>query len=1004
MNQLLANTDLIHQQTKSSIVIFKKGNKTVSLLPNTQDQIVVNGKVSDRAGPMQSVMVKEEGLSNAVATNAEGGFSIKTRPNATLVFTFIGYVTQRIKVVEGKFLDIKMLADSKVLDEVMVVGYGTKKKAAFTGAATTLDTNVLSNSPRASFAESFQGNVPGVMSVSGDGVLGSASDVTIRGLGSYSASNAPLYVIDGVPIINADVSGYNTSTLSAVNSEDIESITILKDASATSIYGSRGANGVIIITTKQGRPGKTTFTATAQGGVNQYTIPESSRPLNTTEMLQLLREGWNNSGRNPGGFAQAVADAGIDYTVSTDWLKQVMQIGNFQRYNISVNGGNDRTKFFSSFGLYNSEGAQKGVDYNRFNGRLNIENKATDKLTFTGSISGAYQVTNSTLRSGLAANPTRSSFRLQPWLKVRNDDDSYDLSYYISGFNPVAIIENNIYRANTLSALGSVGATYKIIPELTFESKASAEFIYSDRKLFYAPGFGDGLNVNGRGVFGTTKHINWSATNILRYTKRFNQKHDLNAYVGYEAQKVSRTFGDATATNFLPNTNTLANASVLTSITSGEAENALNSVFLNSSYSFDNKYYIDASVRRDGSSRFGRQNRFSNFWSAGLAWNILQEKFLRNSRLFNQLKIRSSYGTSGNQEIGDFVALPLYTSGNDYNGQPGYAFSQYENPMLTWESAKQFDVGMEFKILKSRISGTIDYFVRRTDGLLYNLPISSTNGTTTFTDNLGEIKNSGFEVDLNFLNIKPANANGLSWRTNVNFTTFKNRILRLETSFEDQELALNSFTLATYAGVDPLNGESLWYTNSSRTATTNDWSRAGRSVQGTALPKFYGGLTNTFSLKRFTFSFLIYYNFGNKVLETYGPTINTDGSVGFGDVGAMTRYTYNNRWQKPGDVTDVPKIVFLGSQSGLSNQTSTRFLYNGGFVRLRDVQFSYLFPTDLSKKLKVSRISTFIKANNLLTWKEDKRLQFDPQVSTSGQLDFKPPVFRTLTLGITIQP
>lgn len=1019
LEDLLKDTNLRFTEAKTSIVIYKD-NTTLNKAYNTnsnydfstdqkqdleKQEVTIKGVVSDKDGPMPGVLVKVEGGNKGNITTNNGSYTIKAYMNATLVFSNVGYVTQKIKVTSATApINVKLVADQTLLNEVLVVGYGTQKRSDFTGSATSVDLEAVENAPRASFLESLQGNVAGLISSSGDGVPGSMSDVTIRGLGSYSASNSPLYVIDGVAVVTGDISGYNTSALSGLNDSDIESITVLKDAAATAIYGSRGANGVIMITTKKGRPGKSVINFSTQGGVNKYTLTEKSKPLSTAEMLDLLREGWNNSGRDPGAFAQAVVDAGINYSVNTDWMDELTQLGSFQRYNFNVSGGNDRTKFFTSISYFNSEGAQKGIDYDRFTGRINAENRVSEKLSFNGSFSTSYQRTNSTLRSGLAANPTRSMFRLQPWLKVYNDDGGFDYSYYIRGFNPVAIIEKNIYAANTYSNLGSLGATYKILPNLSFETKANVEFIYTDRQLFYSPEFGDGEPVNGRGVYGTTKHVNWSTTNILRYNHAFKNRQNFTIFGGYEVQKISRTWGSAEASNFLPNTSTLANASRLDLITSSKSANALVSLFANSSYSFNNKYFIDATVRRDGSSRFGSDRRYATFWSTGLAWNMLQENFMKRTTFFNTLKFRGSYGVIGNQEIGDFSAIALYQAANDYDGNPGYIFSQYENPNLTWETAHQLDVGFEFRVLKSRISGSIDYFVRKTDGLLYSLPISSTNGVTTFTDNLGEINNKGFEVELTSKNIRPKVPTGFSWETSMNFTTFKNRIVRLETSFEDQELALNTFTLAAYAGVDPSNGESLWYVNRDRTSTTNDWAKAGRYVQGGALPTFYGGLTNTFGYKNFSLRLLLYFNFGNKVYDSMGATTNSDGSAGFNDIGALPRYTYDNRWQKPGDVTDVPKMVYLGSQSGLSNQTSTRFLYDGGYVRLRDVQLSYLLPSSFVKKMKLSRFSTFIRANNLYTWVQDKRLRFDPEVSSRGLLDFKPPVFRTLTIGLSVQP
>ena len=1002
LEKIFANQPLTYVIDQNVIIIKQKPFVTL-FPPAVRDTFTVTGSVSDTVGALVGVTIQVEGKNRMTSSGQRGEFSIKVDSNDVLLFTFVGYEPQKFRIRRSQALRVKMKPTDSELEKMVVVAYGKQKQAAVTGAGTTVNPESFALAPRSNFQESLQGNVAGLMSLSGDGTPGSLSDVTIRGLGSITASNAPLYIIDGVAVLTGDITGYNTNALASLNDDDIESIRVLKDAAATSIYGSRGSNGVVIITTKKGKPGKTVFNVNAQAGVNQYTLTPKSEPLNTHEMLTLLREGWNNSGRDPGAFAQAVVDAGIDYTRNTKWIDELMRIGNFQRYDLSASGGNDRNKFYASVGMYQSEGAQRGIDYRRLSGRLNIDNKLSERLSFTSSLSFSTQRSNSTLRDGYAENPTRAMNRLQPWLKVYNDDGSYDYSYYISGFNPVAVIDKNLQRSNTHTIVGSIGATYKILPKLSFETKQNAELIFTDQIRFVSPEFGDGRAVNGRGTYGNTKNINLYSTNLLRYKTDIGMAQEFSIFGGYETQKVTREGTFATATNFLPNTNTLENASRPTSNTSYRTSNALVSYFANAAWSWNRKYYVDATIRRDGSSRFGHEKRFANFWSAGVAWDIARETFMTPIGLINNLKFRSSYGISGNQEIGDFPSIAQYQPGNDYDGNPGYIFNQYENPQLTWESAHQFNVGMEFRILNSRVSGSVDYFSRKTDGLLYNLPISSSNGVTNLLSNQGALKNIGVEVELTSKNIVARKAGGFSWTTEANFTWFKNRILRLESAIEDQELALNSFTLANYAGVDPATGEALWFTNNTKSTLTTNWASAGRYNQGTALPKYYGGITNTFSYKRFTLRTLIYYNFGNKVYDSWGSNAYTDGSLGFSDIGAMPRYIYDRRWQKPGDITDVPKVVFLGTQSGLSNQSSTRFLYDGGYIRLRDVALSYSFTNRFTSKLKLSRMSAFIKANNLFTWVEDDRLRADPEVNTAGYLDYKPPVFRTLTIGLSLQ-
>ncbi len=968
----------------------------------------ISGKVTDPTGsPIPGASVILKGSKGGTSTGPDGSFTIAVPANTkTLNISAVGFATQEIAIGNGAQLNVQLVKEEKGLEEVVVVAYGTQNKRSLTGAATTISTEKLARAPRASIQESFQGNVAGVQAVNGSGQPGSVPNIRIRGVGSINASSAPLYVIDGIPVVSGDITGYNTNTIAGLSSSDIESVTVLKDAAAASLYGSRAANGVVMITTKAGKAGKTKFNASAQYGSNKITLKDSDLPLSTPEMIELLREGWVNSGRNISLFVPEIAARGIDTTVNTDWVDALTRQGNFQQYDLSASGGNEKTTYYISGGLYKSEAAVIGSDYSRTTVKLALTNKATDRLSFNGTLSLGYQKSNTSSEAGAFANPVRSFYRLQPWLKIYNADGTYDNSYN-STFNPVQLAEKNQRMAKSYSALGSIGAQYKLYQGLTFETKAGIDVNYGITNLFWSPGFGDGRNYGGYGSSSNVLYLNWISTNLLKYKTTFGEDHEFDALVGYEAQKTTITGSSTAASNFLPNTNTMANASKPESASSSLSENSIASILSSVGYNYQRKYYLTAALRRDGSSRFGANKRYGNFWSVGASWDISAEEFMNDNKILSQLKLRASYGVNGNQEIDNFASRGLYSGNTVYDGAPAYALSQYENKNLTWETNKPFNVGLDFGILNDRITGSVEYYERKTSNLLLTVPISSINGLTGYSDNVGAMKNSGIEISIFSRNIVSPSADGFTWTTDFNFTTLKNKITQLNsptrTTF-NREVGLDfyQYYLVPYAGVNPANGEALWFTDSAKKNTTNVYSSAFRLNQGSALPDFFGGLTNTFTMKGFTLSFQLYYNFGNKVYDGWGSFVNNDGSAGFSATGKINRYTYENRWKAAGDATDVPKVTYLGAQTGSSSQNSSRFLYDGDYIRLRDITLSYNLPKSVTGRLKMNNVRFYVRANNLYTWVKDKRLSYDPEVPVTGDLDQRPPVFRTFVGGIDI--
>lgn len=975
-----------------------------------QDQFTITGKVVDgRKIPLPGVNIIVQGTHKGTQTDFDGMFAIKVSKGDVLEFSFLGMKKQTIPVDESQTkLDIVLMPDAGQLNEVIVVAYDRQSKASYTGAAVQVDIDKVEDAPLASFQESLQGNVAGLQMSTQSGQPGSAPDIRIRGIGSIQASSNPLYVIDGIPVVSGNIArlGTNSNTIAGLNPNDIASITVLKDASATSIYGSRGANGVILITTKKGKEGKTVFDISVQQGISNMILPDRIKPLNSEEHIELLVESRINTGESRTEAEAYIFDR-IDPSIDTDWVDVISRQGQYQQYNVSASGGSEKTKFYTSVGYYEQEAVINGIDYEKFNAKINLNHQATDKLSIDLGVGLSHQILHSNSDGGSANNPVRAMFRTVPWEPVFNEDGSYNTSILLT-YNPVGLVEENIRETKLYGVLGNLSLKYDFTKNLSFETRGNLDFNLADEFRYDNPDFGEGRNDGGRGRSFDSKIQNYNITNLLKYHWDINEDHTLDFILGQEAQKIDESSVFAYASNYgAPGLITLDNASVYREASSTKTASSISSYFFNTSYAISRKYFFNITARRDGSSRFGSNVRYANFGSAGFAWNITKEKFLEDSDIIKNLKFRTSYGINGNQEIGDFASRGLYATGADYNGEPGYVYSQQVNNGLTWEKNRPFNMGFDFNFI-NRITGTIEYYNRTTTDLLFRVPISSTNGLTTYLDNIGEMKNSGIELVLNTVNFD--NEDGFSWFTNFNFTSNSNEITKLK---DDEAIVDNiyirevgddfyTFYMPGFAGADPENGDALWYTDESETQTTTEYSEAEPYKQGSALPDLYAGLTNTFTYKNFNFSFLLYLNYGNKVYDYWGRYTNSDGSARLNDRGNMTRNIYENRWQQPGDITDVPKVVYGNTQSGKSSQHSTRFLYDGSYVRLRDVSFGYSFPESLANKLSLSKFRIYLKGNNLLTWVKDKGIELDPEVGIDGQSDLRIPISRQFLIGLDI--
>ena len=988
---------------------------TVLMSTTAYAQFTAQGTVVDEEGEtVIGATIMVQGTTTGTISDIDGNFTLNIPTNSsTLIVSYTGFGTLEIPVSEADpVVRIELSASAEVLQEVVVTGYGETALNNFSGAASKVDIQRVATVPRANFQESLEGNVAGLQVTQGSGQPGAFQAVQIRGLGSINASSSPLYVIDGIPVYDGNVGGQSTTNtpLAGLNPQDIADIQVLKDASATSIYGSRAANGVIVITTKRGASGKARIDANVQTGFSTVSLADKLRPLDTPEYLEMMREGLINAGRaaNEAEANAIIADNNIDPTVNTNWFDEITRQGNFTNANLSASGGDDKIRYFASGGYQENQGTIIGTDFKRYSGRLNLTTDLADwfELNVNTSVSQTRQ--NTVGDAGLFANPVRSIFRFVPTQPVYNADGSYNTNIN-AGYNPIGEVLENKRQSDILNLLGAINARVDLpfVDGLTFEPFLSYNSIQGSDEAFYIPDFGTGASYGGLGSTGEDKRNNWLVRNMLKYKARFNDLHGVDFTLGMEAQQFDRNYTSSETGNFaFPSLNTLSNGSEPLSVSGTKTTNSLVGYFVNGNYNYNGLVYANATYRRDGSSRFGADNRYANFYSVGVGINLDRFGFLSANPVLSQLRVRASYGQNGNQAgISDFASRGLYSTGYDYQGNPGILLTQLENPTLTWEVNKPFNIGLDVG-LWDRINVTADIYSRRTSSLLFNRPVSRVNGVSSIISNIGELGNKGVELTIETQNLVSA-VDGFTWTTSLNFTTNSNNVLALpEGDFADGSYyravgqPWNTWYFRGYAGVNTQTGEPQWYVDETEAEVTTNYNDADVYQQGKADANFYGGLRNTFSFKGFSLAVQVNYNWGAQVLHSWHSYTHTDGAGGFSSTSNLARSIYERRWQQPGDVTDTPQFIFGRNRN--SQSRSTRFLYDGSYINIRDVVFSYNFPAGLRDRVGLGNLRLFAQGSNLYLYTKDDRLERDPRTDAGGVIDQEVPIPRTITFGLDV--
>jgi TonB-linked SusC/RagA family outer membrane protein len=954
-------------------------------------QRIITGKIINENGiPLPNISVSARGDSLATMTKEDGIFSLKV-PTKTkkLLISSVGFSPEEVAITKDSYVTIQLKIDEKMLQEVVVVGYGTQKKSELTSAVTKVRGEEVAAMPFSSVDQSLQGKVAGLQSITFSGQPGSWQRLLIRGQGSAYLSSDPLIVVDGVIMTNSgDISilTWTDNTLAQLNSNDIESISVLKDAAATAIYGSLGSNGVIIITTKRGNLGKTKINFTTEAGVNKHgKIPEMGKTLNSAEWLTVFKESLINAGRTQ-AQVDAIASVYGDGSVNTNWENELTRTGTQQDYNLSASGGDERTKFFVSGGYFKQEGGMKGADLKRIASNLTLDHTISRKINFSLKFLPSYSQENAPPESGGSSSPMRGIFFLRPLQNPYNNDGSLNINRtakdFADSYNPLYILEHDIHSLKYLTLTSNIELKYNILKNFSFSSRMGVNYNSLEEYWYNNPIHGDGMGVNGMGFSYYERYLLYDWLNSLDYHTSFLKTKELHliASAGYEALSSQAHFINAGAQNFpIPALTSSSTASTPIEGSSNGNDYSFIYSYARVNLNYKDKYFLQASFRRDGSSRFSEKYRFGRFPSIGAGWAASKEKFFSCFDFISNLKLRASYGIVGNANgLDNYGWRQTYGYGLNYDGMPGGGFTGVGNTDLKWESGKQINIGFDMSFLHNRINITADWYKRITDKLIFPYRLSLTTGFDDIVENIGAFENKGIEFALN---ATPVKTHEFNWELNFNISHNQNRVTKIPAvpeGFLIYGITIvkpghdgNEFYLKKWAGVDPANGDPLWYTDSSMKSTTSSYFSAQPFATGkSASPKIYGGFSNIFTSRQFSLTADFYYNIGNYIFNNPSLNLTDEVSPQFNKYRSIL-----DRWQKPGDVTDVPKLVYRSTNQ--SNARSTRFLYKADYIRLRQLLLSYTAKPELAKKMHLLAFSVYLRGTNLWTKNFDKDLPTD---------------------------
>jgi TonB-dependent starch-binding outer membrane protein SusC len=985
-----------------------------------QDLKKITGQIVDKSSePIPFANVQLKGSMIGTQTDVDGNFTFNLANfNSTLVFSSIGFQKKEILVNDTKFLKIMLEDDYSTLEEAVVVGYGSLQKSVITGAISSVKNKDIRDQPVSQIGNALQGKLAGVNVVSPSGTPGAGLLFNIRG------SFNPLYVVDGIPLLSENTSGLessydldgnavgkgqSTSSISDINPNDIESVEILKDASAAAIYGARAANGVVLITTKRGNSDRTEF------GINHYTgVQQPTRKikfLSSAEMKDLLTDAVRQdkliyekdktafddiSGFNPDIF-KAEFDTTYSSDVNTVWLDQVLKNALVNNTEIFARGGSQRTRFMISGNLYSQDGIVLNSGFQRVSARLNLDHKVNDNFSIGNTLMLAKTNNRRSFNDNTYSGVITNALGASPWMPAYEDDEKttyaeYD-QYQATWLSDNPVKSANEVKANSLTSrvLGSLFADYKFSPEIRFHSGWSIDYTDLVDNHFFSPLTNDAAQVNGRALYSNFKSLNWLAENYFTYNKTFSYDHTFDLILGNSLQESKSSRLSFKGENFpdIAGISQISAAGVVTKRPANYGALGLISYYGRLNYDYKKKLILAVSYRVDGSSRFAKGNRFANFGSASVGYRVISDIEPTSEALLTDLKVRASFGTTGDQEIGDFSQRNLFGTAV-YNGQSALVPSVLANTDLTWQKNTTTNLGVDFELKKGRIAGAIEAFLSDKKQLLFNSRVPGTTGFSSVTSNAGAIRSKGLELTLNATLI---NQGRFRWAVGSNVSFIKSVYSELE---EDNQIVsaysdiapthivqvgqpVGTFWGIKYTGVDADNGDATFDDLNEDGEINND----DAQVIGHAFPKFFGGINTTLNYKRFDLAISSQFSYGNQVYNLIRAAYDNGGWAddGWDENNKIVNFYANNsvnmkkRWQKSGDVTNVPRASYL-TQNYI--EASSMFIEDASFLKIRTINLGYNFKH--TRGFETARL--YVLVQNPFTF--TKYSGFDPEVSSTG--------------------
>ncbi|WP_346238370.1 TonB-dependent receptor [Niabella insulamsoli] len=995
-----------------------------------QNPVTVTGTVTDpQSQPLAAVTVKVQGSDDAVLTNERGQYTIRVLPTAALEFNHVSFLPQTVEVGGKTLIDVQLQQKDNALDEVVVVGYGTVKKSDVTGSVISLKATDLSPGANVNVQQMLQGRASGVQITQSSGEPGSAMNIKVRGITSINAGNNPLYVIDGMPVNDgAPVGGSGAfaadanprNPLNSLNPSDIASIEILKDASATAIYGSRGSNGVVMITTKSGSANRFSINLNSYYGFQE--IARMEKDLTAQQYHDVI-----NAIIADGGGLQSDTVSG-DYGTGTDWQSQLYRPANVQSYDLSISGGARNTRYFISAGVFDQEGVMKNSGTTRYTARVNLENGVEKKYRIGINLSTSY-IKDKFSSTGRGTNEDGAAIyaaiNYDPTAPIFDANGNYNRSPFMNVDNPVALVNGETGIGNSYRTFGTLFGEYFIVPSLSAKLRLGGDINSTRRNDWIAPFTQSGRPYNGVAsiLTGTKSYYMGEGTLNYNYAK---EDHRINAVAGATYEHFSTNSFSGNGRGFaLPDLTYYAIGTgdpTQNVIGSGFDENVLISYLGRINYSFKDKYLLTASIRADGSGRFGANNKFGYFPSGAIAWKINEESFMSESDLFNELKLRLSYGVTGNQNIANYLFIPSFSvANNTVFGNNIYASifpTRMENPDLQWEAAEQFDAGLDFSLLDRRLSGSIEYYRRRTTNLLVGLPLPASSGFTNQTRNIGSMRNTGVDIQLNASIIK---TNNFSWDLNPNISFYKNVVLSIGSlgNIINSGLGINGglaiiqpgSPIQSYYGYEIVG---TWQTNDDFSVTKDNVQPGDvkyldlngdstitdrdRKILGQPFPNYTFGISSLLRYKQLSLNFYIEGSQGasllyNSMVDAYFPVSLRRNKLA---------EPYLNRWTPENPTNEYPSFVHPVAQG--QRQVNSKTVMDASYIRLQSVRLSYDVPLPQDKRIRA--LSLFATGQNLAIITNYKGI--DPSANAGAgdimRLDFSSyPYTRTYTFGLNVE-